>query len=243
MAQTLPAVLSIALSSVLVGYLVLLLPLTGRKRYRLLEQRLADDATLREVAYRQGMARQWALAVLALLLLALAGVSPAQAGVTLHVHGLRPLVPGLVGLLIGGVVVALLLRGSPARAGRLLQPVAALLPRTRRERRFFVGVALTAGVAEEVLYRGFLLDYLVHRPGALALTPALVLAGLAFGVAHAYQGLLGMVMTGLAGYALAALYVTTGSLLLPVVVHALVDLRILLVLTRGAASEPLAAAG
>jgi len=226
-AQTLPAVLSIALSSVLVGYLVLLLPLTGRKRYRLLEQRLADDATLREVAYRQGMARQWALAVLALLLLALAGVSPAQAGVTLHVHGLRPLVPGLVGLLIGGVVVALLLRGSPARAGR----------------RFFVGVALTAGVAEEVLYRGFLLDYLVHRPGALALTPALVLAGLAFGVAHAYQGLLGMVMTGLAGYALAALYVTTGSLLLPVVVHALVDLRVLLVVTRGAASEPLAAAG
>lgn len=237
MASPLFVALGVALSSVLVGYLVLLLPLTGRHRYRALERRLAADPALRQTAYWQGIVRQWTLAAGALLLLALTGSSPARVGLTLHVHGMRPLLPGLVGMLVGGTAVALVLRRIPSHTERMLRPVAALLPRTTRERRLFVVVALTAGVAEEVLYRGFLLDYLVHRPGWLALTPALIVAGLAFGLAHAYQGPLGMALTGLAGYTLAALYVTTGSLLLPIIVHALVDLRILLVVPRPATAE------
>jgi membrane protease YdiL (CAAX protease family) len=51
----------------------------------------------------------------------------------------------------------------------------------------------------------------------------------AFGVAHAYQGRAGIVGTGLLGGGMAAMYLQTGSLLLPVVLHALIDLRFLLV--------------
>jgi membrane protease YdiL (CAAX protease family) len=42
----------------------------------------------------------------------------------------------------------------------------------------------------------------------------------------------GVLTTGVLGAVLAALYLGTGSLLLPVVLHALVDLRFLLVPTR-----------
>ena len=44
-----------------------------------------------------------------------------------------------------------------------------------------------------------------------------------FAVAHVYQGWRHMLMTLLPGYALTALYLSTGSLLLPVLVHVLID--------------------
>jgi uncharacterized protein len=54
----------------------------------------------------------------------------------------------------------------------------------------------------------------------------------AFGLAHAYQGLVGIVPTGLLGGIMAAVYLQTGSLLLPVLLHAVIDLRFLLVPAR-----------
>ena len=49
-----------------------------------------------------------------------------------------------------------------------------------------------------------------------------------FGLAHWYQGRLGMLATGVLGAVLTQLYLTTGSLLLPMVLHVLIDLRLLL---------------
>jgi membrane protease YdiL (CAAX protease family) len=57
-------------------------------------------------------------------------------------------------------------------------------------------------------------------------------AGVAFGLAHAYQGRAGIVTTGLLGGIMAAVYLDTGSLLLPVLLHAAIDLRFLLVPAR-----------
>jgi uncharacterized protein len=54
----------------------------------------------------------------------------------------------------------------------------------------------------------------------------------AFGLAHAYQGRVGIVTTGVLGGVMAAVYLDTGSLLLPVVLHTLIDLRFLLVPAR-----------
>ena len=49
-----------------------------------------------------------------------------------------------------------------------------------------------------------------------------------FGLAHWYQGRLGVLATGAVGAVLTQLYLTTGSLLLPMVLHVLIDLRLLL---------------
>jgi membrane protease YdiL (CAAX protease family) len=59
-----------------------------------------------------------------------------------------------------------------------------------------------------------------------------VVAAVAFGLAHAYQGVPGVVATGLLGGVMAAVYLQTGSLLLPVLLHTLIDLRFLLVPSR-----------
>jgi len=51
-------------------------------------------------------------------------------------------------------------------------------------------------------------------------------SSIVFGMAHLYQGLKGVLGTGLFGLAMALLYAWSGSLLLPIILHALLDLLI-----------------
>ncbi len=141
--------------------------------------------------------------------------------------------PAVVVALVLGVAIALAVPvvlaavHGPTRE-RLRQSVALfqhLIPDTHAERALMAGVALTAGCTEELIYRGFLLRYFAGWGLPLAGTVALSAA--VFGVAHAGQGWKGMVATGFAGVFFAGLYLATGSLLLPMVIHAMIDLRIL----------------
>ena len=101
--------------------------------------------------------------------------------------------------------------------------VRTVLPATPREARAFSAAAITAGICEEVLYRGYLLWYLLSLwPGRLALAAAA--AVLIFGVGHAYQGARGIVHTAIAGGIAMAVYLLTGSLVAPILLHVALDL-------------------
>jgi len=82
-------------------------------------------------------------------------------------------------------------------------------------------VSITAGVCEEILYRGLLLATLVSLVGTW---PAVAITSLIFGLGHAYQGISGIAKTGLAGLVLALLTVFSGSLFIAIVLHAVGDL-------------------
>src|SRR5947208_2189146 len=98
--------------------------------------------------------------------------------------------------------------------------VAALLPRSAAERRMFALLALTAGVCEEVLYRGFGLAALRWAAPGLGHPALIAITAAAFGLAHLYQGPPGVVMTGLVGAYLAWIAIATGSLVPVMVLHA-----------------------
>jgi membrane protease YdiL (CAAX protease family) len=96
----------------------------------------------------------------------------------------------------------------------------ALLPHTRSELAHFGALSVTAGICEELLYRGFLIWYLA----LLVPTPIAVLAGaLLFGAAHAYQGSRGVLQTGVVGLGFVLLYLLSGSLWIPMLLHAFID--------------------
>lgn len=59
----------------------------------------------------------------------------------------------------------------------------------------------------------------------------LALSSLIFGLNHLYQGYRGVLGTTLVGVLLGMLYYQFGGLLVPMVVHALIDLRIIFILT------------
>lgn len=116
--------------------------------------------------------------------------------------------------------------------------VAALGPQTAVENRLFSLVSVTAGVCEEIVYRGVLLGVLALVTG---IWPAVVLSSLIFGLGHAYQGPAGIVKTSLIGLVMALLTVFTGSIFVPIVLHVVIDLtsgRMLAEANRLVASPP-----
>jgi membrane protease YdiL (CAAX protease family) len=117
-----------------------------------------------------------------------------------------------------------------ARVAKSLEKLNFILPKTAEERRWFVLVAITAGVCEEILYRGFLIHYFRDLPISIGVIGALILSSCVFGFAHLYQGVVGIVQTTILGAIFGVIFIVTGSLLLPMVLHALIDLRILLIL-------------
>ncbi|HLW79312.1 MAG TPA: CPBP family intramembrane glutamic endopeptidase [Terriglobia bacterium] len=97
-----------------------------------------------------------------------------------------------------------------------------LLPETSGERVWcLLVVAPTAAFCEEFLYRGVLLYQVAEWTRWSGW--AVIVASAAFGLAHAYQGLNGMVRAALLGALLAAPVVLTGSLYPSMAAHFLID--------------------
>ncbi len=120
-----------------------------------------------------------------------------------------------------------------AKASKAARKLGFLMPSSKEERHWWWLVCITAGVCEELVYRGFLLHYLHAFPFHVGLTSALIIAALIFGIGHLYQGVLGAVQTALIGFVFGVMFIVTGNLLLPMAVHALLDLRVLAMLPEG----------
>lgn len=95
------------------------------------------------------------------------------------------------------------------------------LPTTRNEFKGFCTVSITAGICEEILFRGYLPWYLAEYIGYW---PGLIAATVIFGAIHIYLGVSGAVRATLAGFVFVALFAWTKSLLPGVLLHAVVDL-------------------
>ena len=117
---------------------------------------------------------------------------------------------------------------GPAGGIILVGDIAALLPRNRPELGWGAALSINAGLVEEALFRLALPALLVIVTGEPV--SAFVLAALVFGALHAYQGWIGVVATGVGGLLFTALYVVSGSIGLAMLVHALLDLRTLVVI-------------
>lgn len=201
-------------------------------------------------AYRGVLLWEWGLSLLVLLAWLRAGRPLAEIGLVAPT-GVRLLVA--VGLALVLVVLLLLQgrairRATPERQRRMAasverRPVGLILPHTPAELPVYVAVAVTAGVCEEWLFRGFVLWVMSAWLGPWG---ALALSSLFFGLGHAYQGRNGVIGTGLVGLALGALFLWTRSLPVVMTLHALMDMQgvsIYPALARGAAGAEPDAAG
>lgn len=218
-----------ALDHALAALLLLVLPLYARRNFARLRAGLAagDRDELRRT-YRRTVIRQTLLGLGVIVLWLGQGRSLAMLGLG------RPAGWGFVA---GGLIAALLLTyailqvRAVRRSERLRDKVrerfaatelAALVPRDQAEMKRFVALALSAGIWEELLFRGFLIAWFAHWLGA---PMAVLAAAIAFGLGHLYQGAAGVAKTTVAGLIAGGLYLLTGSLWIPMILHTAVDLH------------------
>ena len=207
-------------------------PALGAWNYRRLKRALATrGARARRRFYRRTLLVQWSwtAAIVAWAWpptparLWLVGADAGWSG------WLRALALGSVLALMGVLFAPLFSVGGRRVMTAALDQIRDLLPDGAEERRWYAAIALSAGICEELLYRGFFCAWLASQVPSMGFTAILAITTGAFGIAHAYQGVRGVIGTSVLGAAFALAFGSAGSLVLPMLLHALVDLRILLV--------------
>ena len=148
-------------------------------------------------------------------------------------------------VVVSGIVVAIVVllivagqkqkkKASSAEVSNALDRVRRLLPKNSTERAVWVVVAVTAGVCEEVLYRGWLLNLFGAALGSVWL--GLLISSIIFGFAHAYQGRNAILGTGVVGAVFGLVFIVSGTLIPGQVLHTAMDLNNGLAL--GSAAKP-----
>lgn len=94
------------------------------------------------------------------------------------------------------------------------------MPATAQELRVFTAVAASAALGEELFYRGFLLWYL---GSALPVAAAVSVSSLLFGLGHVMHGSSAAWRAALLGVVFCGLYLWTGTLWIPMLLHAAID--------------------
>lgn len=122
----------------------------------------------------------------------------------------------------------LLARSAGAKLDRR---VSILQPRTAAETSAFVLVlSPTAGILEEIVFRGFLfLMFLNFNPDPWN---AALWTSVLFALGHAYQGLGGILATGLMGYTAAMSVIYTGTLWPAIIAHTVYDMLTVVMFKR-----------
>lgn len=201
------------------------IPWRGRVRLRHLLSRPSMGTKEKLALYGSTMAFQWILlGVVAWRALA-RGLTPAELGLARRA-GIEVALVAVTGATLLGAFQWFNLR----RIGRMKGAVpdlmrklsARLLPNKPVEFVCYCALAVTAGVCEEFLYRGFAMAALA--PVGMTTWLVVVVTSVLFGLAHAYQGKSGIVGTTLMGFLLAGGRLIWVSLVPVMVWHAAVDI-------------------
>jgi uncharacterized protein len=192
----------------------------------MIQGRLADqipEGSERESLYVSSAAAVWILAALAMLAARASDFSRADlrlvpiSTASLLVASTLTIIAGLAVMALGKMVRV---RESPI--------VHFLIPRSTTEKIAFAGLSVSAGIAEELVFRSFLIAALFLASGSMALAVALSVA--VFAAAHAYQGWIGALRVAALGLILTIPFLVTGSVYPSVVAHIALDLLAGLVL-------------
>ena len=134
----------------------------------------------------------------------------------------------LTGMTLGALAIFVIWRFVLRRKTQpVIGDVDHLFPRNRGEALALVPLTINAGISEEIMFRLALPLVATLATGSAA--TGIAIAAVTFGLMHWYQGWTGVILTGLISYFFFALYVQTGNLLVPIIIHAVLDLLVVVV--------------
>lgn len=206
-------------------FLGVVIPWRGHARLKKLLARPPVETREKVTLYAATIAFQWTLTGVILWRALARGLPMEDFGLPSRNRAGIVLAGVVGGLAIGGLQWLNLRRIGKMEgpAPELLRKLASrLLPVTATEYLPFVALAITAGVCEEFVYRGFAMAALTKA--GLPIWLVVIGTSALFGFAHAYQGAGGILSTGIFGVVLAIGRLLCGSLVPVMMWHAGLDL-------------------
>jgi len=100
------------------------------------------------------------------------------------------------------------------------EDVVYIMPTNAREFKYAIMLSIVAGTLEEVIFRGYLFWQMSQ---IMPLFPAIIVVNVVFGLSHYGTKAKNSISAFLLGMVASTLYYFTGSLLLPMVMHVIVD--------------------
>lgn len=197
----------------LAAYTILVEPFLRTNFYRTLKKQLTAVADARILFYRTQVIWEWSwLVVLVIILIPInsplqwIGLNlPSQFGWII-----------LAALLLGIGLSTVLLRRNPGALDAMQRSLASssfMLPTTPQERTWYAATAITAGICEELLYRGFLIRFLMITFPGIGFLFICILSGIIYGISRAYQGMRGILQAAIMGFSLAIVFFLSGNLI------------------------------
>ena len=212
--------LALTVAALWPGYLAL------RDYPAFLREVASGDAEARPRAYRKGIWTQWTMVAVTLGIWLVHGRALPGIGLRFDASWQLLVGFGLVGL--AWIFLEAQRRTIVNQPGvhdsvrKQLDYAAPLLPHTEREYPGFLALGVTAGICEEILFRGYLMAY--AEPW-LGIWGAWIATSAIFGAAHLYLGPIPAARAGAVGLIVGGLYLFTGSLWVPMLLHALIDVN------------------
>lgn len=97
-----------------------------------------------------------------------------------------------------------------------------LMPTNKQQVLIFTLVlSVSAGICEELIFRAYLFNHLEGQIGTIV---AVLLSSLVFGLWHVYLGWQEVLRTSVMGGILCGIYIFTGNIIVPIIVHVFIDI-------------------
>ncbi|MBS1840593.1 MAG: CPBP family intramembrane metalloprotease [Acidobacteria bacterium] len=205
--------------------LIVIVPWRGWARLQRLLALPYISSRDRILLYLTSITTQWIITALVAWRSFARGLSLRQLGLNF-----KPTLELLLIGILGGILISVAHWFNLRRVGRSKNPAvdkiralaAKIFPHSNQEAFVFCGLAVTAGICEEFLYRGFVFAALSHL--SVPAWAILFISSVMFGLAHAYQGRSGMIGTLLLGTVFGSVRILYDSLVPIVFWHAAVDI-------------------
>lgn len=221
-------------------FLVTYEPVYGYFDYQKFKSRVALNPLERVKYYKKVMLGLWIPTLMILIVTAFGPLNFQDIGLkgmTMNTSTLGPLVTygsfGLAGIYMVSLIyylvgskVSIKMRNAIAELKKREHEKIAfkdILPQSKDDKRIWTYVSWTAGITEEIIYRGFLIFALTQLFPSFSIWLVLILSSLLFGLAHTYQGLLNVIKTFLFGLFFAILYIGLDSVIPLMILHFLID--------------------